>query len=49
MRVGPVIWPSGDYATDLPLIQDEFADIKGRHPELMLGLKPTPVAKEPVA
>ena len=49
MRVGPVIWPSGDYATDLPLIQDEFADIKGRHPELMLGLKTAPVAKEPFA
>ena len=48
MRVGPVIWPSGDYATDLPLIQDEFADIKGRHPELMLGLKGQATAKEPV-
>jgi len=48
MRVGPVIWPSGDYVVDLPLIQDEFADIKGRHPELMLGLKNAPIAKEPL-
>jgi len=39
MRVGPVFWPSGDYETELPLIQAEFADIVGRHPELMLPLK----------
>ena len=49
MRVGPTLWPSGDYAADLPLIQDEFADIKGRHPEFMLGLKEQVSAKEPVS
>ena len=49
MRIGPTLWPSGDYAADLPLIQDEFADIKGRHPELMLGLKEQVSAKEPVS
>ncbi|HQF71189.1 MAG TPA: lysophospholipid acyltransferase family protein [Promineifilum sp.] len=45
MRVGPVFWPSGDYETELPLIQAEFADIAGRHPELMLAMKETTVAK----
>ena len=49
MRVGPVIWPTGDYAADLPLVQAEFADIKGRHPELMLSLHGQPAAKEPVS
>ncbi len=47
MRVGPVFWPSGDYAAELPLIQAEFANIAGCHPELMLAL-PKPVVAEPV-
>lgn len=39
MRVGPTIWPSGDYERDLPLIQAEFVGVQGRHPELLLDLE----------
>lgn len=46
MRVGPTIWPTGDYEADLPLIQAEFVGIAGRHPELMLDLTRTQV-REP--
>ena len=49
MRVGPVFWPAGDYATDLPLIQAEFAAINGRHPELMLSLPGQSATREPIA
>lgn len=28
-----MLWPSGDYATDLPIIQAAYADAKGRYPE----------------
>lgn len=48
MRVGPTLWPSGDYETDLPRIQSEFAAISGRHPELMLDLKQRPAVNHPV-
>jgi hypothetical protein len=41
-----MIWPSGDYAADLPLIQAEFAGIGGRHPELMLSLNGQSMVKE---
>ena len=39
MRVGPTIWPTGDYETDLPHIQAQFAGLGGRHPELTLELR----------
>jgi len=39
MRVGPTIWPSGDYAADLPLIQSHFLGYRGRRPERVLALE----------
>lgn len=32
LRIGPELWPTGDVATDLPVIQSYFADAKGKNP-----------------
>ena len=48
MRVGPTIWPSGDYERDLPLIQAEFVGVQGRHPELLLDLEHSQPSKAPI-
>ncbi len=38
MRVGPTLWPTGDYAADLPIIQSHFAGYRGRKPERVMEL-----------
>ena len=35
LRLGPAIYPTGDYATDLPHIQSFFADATGHNPSKM--------------
>lgn len=39
MHVGPTLWPSGDYAADLPRIQSHFLGYRGRRPERVLALE----------
>jgi 1-acyl-sn-glycerol-3-phosphate acyltransferase len=48
MRIGPTFIPSGDYDTDLPLIQSYFVGVKGRNLERMLALDIPIQAKQPV-
>jgi len=33
VRLAATLWPSGDYARDLPIIQSFYAKAKGRNPE----------------
>lgn len=48
MRMGPTFYPSGDYQTDLPLIQANFVGVKGRKVERMLALDVPTHSKQPV-
>lgn len=32
VRMPATLWPSGDYAVDLPIIQSFYADAQGKHP-----------------
>lgn len=48
MRIGPTYIPTGDYETDLPLIQSFFVGVKGRKAERMLPLDIPSQAKQPI-
>lgn len=48
MRIGPTFIPSGDYETDLPIIQSFFVGVKGRKVERMLSLESPSHSKQPV-
>ncbi|MFO7662818.1 MAG: lysophospholipid acyltransferase family protein [Chloroflexota bacterium] len=48
MHIGPTFIPSGDYETDLPIVQSFFAGVRGRKTERMLSLEIAAKLKEPV-
>lgn len=39
MRIGPTFWPTGDYASDLLVLQSFFAGVNGKKRERMLALE----------